>query len=86
MHGKNYVHNPEVYILIHSHIHSVDGQWTDWNNWTECSVSCDNGTHHRKRSCSNPLPDNGGEYCNGDDIQIDSCILEPCRGIKIVLV
>ena len=58
----------------------VDGQWAEWDNWTECSVSCGNGTVQRRRACSDPLPDNGGLYCNGSDTEIEQCSLDPCRG------
>ncbi|XP_076112267.1 uncharacterized protein LOC143080345 [Mytilus galloprovincialis] len=56
----------------------VDGGWTRWDDWTKCSTSCGNGTRHRGRSCSNPLPDNGGLTCNGTDTEIGDCTLEPC--------
>ena len=57
----------------------VDGQWAEWDNWTECSVSCGNGTVQRRRACSDPLPANGGLYCNGSDTEIEQCSLDPCR-------
>ncbi|CAG2221269.1 unnamed protein product [Mytilus edulis] len=56
----------------------VDGGWTRWDDWTKCSTSCGNGTRHRGRSCSNPLPDNGGLTCNGTDTEIGDCTLELC--------
>ncbi|XP_076073438.1 uncharacterized protein LOC143045037 isoform X3 [Mytilus galloprovincialis] len=57
----------------------VDGSWSDWDNWTECSVSCGNGTIQRRRACADPLPDNGGKLCEGSDTEIEICSLEPCR-------
>ncbi|CAG2206584.1 unnamed protein product [Mytilus edulis] len=57
----------------------VDGSWSDWDNWTECSVSCGNGTIQRWRACADPLPDNGGKMCEGSDTEIEICSLEPCR-------
>ncbi|XP_063444324.1 sushi, von Willebrand factor type A, EGF and pentraxin domain-containing protein 1-like [Mytilus trossulus] len=57
----------------------VDGSWSDWDNWTECSVSCGNGTIQRWRACADPLPDNGGKQCEGSDTEIEICSLEPCR-------
>lgn len=60
----------------------VDGQWTQWDEWTDCSVTCGNGTKQRHRSCSNPQPDNGGMYCEGNDTDVEECVLEPCRGTK----
>ncbi|XP_052061393.1 sushi, von Willebrand factor type A, EGF and pentraxin domain-containing protein 1-like [Mytilus californianus] len=60
----------------------VDGGWTHWDNWTECSTSCGYGTRQRGRSCSNPLPDNGGQKCNGTDTEIGDCLSEPCPDTK----
>ncbi|CAG2241794.1 unnamed protein product [Mytilus edulis] len=57
----------------------VDGSWSDWDNWTECSVSCGNGTIQRRRACADPLPDNGGKLCEGSDTEIEICSLEHCR-------
>ncbi|XP_052070045.1 sushi, von Willebrand factor type A, EGF and pentraxin domain-containing protein 1-like isoform X2 [Mytilus californianus] len=57
----------------------VDGSWSDWDNWTECSASCGNGTIQRQRACADPLPDNGGKVCEGPDTEIEVCSLEPCR-------
>lgn len=57
----------------------VDGSWSDWDNWTECSVSCGNGTIQRWRACADPLPDNGGKMCEGSETEIEICSLEPCR-------
>ena len=63
----------------------VDGEWAEWDNWTECSVSCGNGTVQRRRACSDPLPDNGGLYCNGSDTEIEQCSLDPCRECSEIL-
>lgn len=66
-------------------IYLVNGGWTHWDDWTECSTSCGKGTRHRGRSCSNPLPDNGGLTCNGSDTAIGNCSLDTCPGTNWVL-
>lgn len=72
----------KVYRCIRSKLFfEVDGEWSEWENWTECSVSCGNGTILRKRACSDPLPDNGGKYCNGSDTEVARCNMVPCKGI-----
>ncbi|XP_067846589.1 hemicentin-1 isoform X2 [Heptranchias perlo] len=56
----------------------VDGKWTSWISWTACSVSCGGGTRQRARTCSDPTPQYGGRYCEGNDVQIDFCNSDPC--------
>lgn len=43
----------------------VDGGWSDWGNWTRCSVTCRNGTQIRTRTCTNPPPQFNGKECQG---------------------
>ncbi|XP_067650561.1 coadhesin-like [Haliotis asinina] len=47
----------------------VDGGWTGWTTSSEdpCSVSCGGGTktRHEARSCTSPVPSNGGATCSG---------------------
>ena len=58
----------------------VDGEWSEWGNWSSCSVSCGNGTTTRKRLCNSPTPDNGGSDCLGNDTEYDTCMDEECTG------
>lgn len=43
----------------------IDGGWSDWGNWTRCSVTCRNGTQIRTRTCTNPPPQFNGKECQG---------------------
>lgn len=43
----------------------TNGQWSAWNDWTHCSRTCGYGTQTSKRSCTNPPPEEGGEFCKG---------------------
>ena len=58
----------------------IDGQWTEWLNWGECSVLCgDNGRQVRRRYCAQPLPQNGGKECDGENLEERKCEgLKPC--------
>ncbi|KAG8170870.1 hypothetical protein JTE90_014225, partial [Oedothorax gibbosus] len=51
----------------------VNGGWSAWSLWTQCSVSCGQGTMDRYRSCSNPFPEEGGRNCIGKPSQSQSC-------------
>ncbi|KAG8177513.1 hypothetical protein JTE90_026859 [Oedothorax gibbosus] len=53
-----------------------DGRWTSWSPWSTCSPDC---RHHRRRSCSNPPPSNGGRYCAGRDLATANCTGGMCR-------
>ncbi|XP_063688512.1 SCO-spondin-like isoform X2 [Bolinopsis microptera] len=56
----------------------IDGGWSDFSDWSECSVACGGGSQSRSRSCSNPAPENGGTDCDGDDSQSQDCNADPC--------
>lgn len=59
---------------------SVNGNYTSWTSWSECSVSCGNGTKSRQRDCANPAPKYGGKDCSSlgasDELQV--CLRDPC--------
>ncbi|CAC5407901.1 unnamed protein product [Mytilus coruscus] len=62
-----------------------DGGWSDYgnfNDWSDCSVTCGKGTKSRERtrSCTKPEPQLGGKDCEGSevDIQTESCDMLDC--------
>ena len=56
----------------------VDGGWSDFGPWSECSADCEGGTQTRSRTCTNPAPANGGADCVGDATETQDCNLNPC--------
>ncbi|KAH3713153.1 hypothetical protein DPMN_072939 [Dreissena polymorpha] len=58
---------------------SVNGQWSEWGHWSECSATCGEGQITRKRLCNSPNPDNGGEFCLGYNIDTGVCNDSRCR-------
>jgi len=57
---------------------SVDGVWSDWSTWGECSVSCGGGTQTQTRTCTNPSPYCAGADCDGFSSQNQSCNTQTC--------
>lgn len=62
-------------------IYLVDGYWTAWEDWSQCSQTCGDGTQYRKRTCSFPSPRNQGKTCPGDSQEIRVCTNPVCQGI-----
>jgi len=61
---------------------AVDGGYSEWTNWSQCSVSCNAGVQRRERECSNPEPKNGGKQCKqylGESSQARPCSLQKCN-------
>ncbi|KAH3773853.1 hemicentin-1-like [Dreissena polymorpha] len=56
----------------------VDGNWAEWGTWSSCSVTCDNGTYKRTRTCTNPSPSNGGLNCSGSASDTQMCSRQLC--------
>jgi len=58
----------------------VDGGWSQWGEWSSCSTTCDYGVKTRSRSCTDPVPQQNGNPCNGSDEDSQQCILSYCPG------
>ena len=53
-----YTHSSSLFV-------SVDGQWSDWEEWGICSKTCEKGTQLRARLCNKPVPQFEGKNCVG---------------------
>ncbi|XP_023195302.1 hemicentin-1 [Xiphophorus maculatus] len=56
----------------------VDGNWSQWSPWEECSQTCGQGNKTRLRSCSNPPAQHGGRPCVGKAVEAIMCSIRPC--------
>ena len=57
----------------------VDGGWTEWQHWGECTVACGEGKRVSRRYCTKPFPMHGGKKCQGEKIKEGKCEkLPPC--------
>ena len=52
---------------------TVDGGYSDFGDWSECSNDCGGGTQTRTRTCTNPAPAHGGADCVGDSSETREC-------------
>lgn len=47
----------------------IDGAWACWSIWSSCS----GGRRSRSRTCTNPVPRNGGQHCSGESTETGEC-------------
>lgn len=62
---------------------SVDGGYDEWGNYSECSLTCGGGNQMRMRTCTNPVPQNGGNPCMGVHSQTRECNTQACPGAYV---
>ena len=60
----------------------VDGKFISWVNVGECSHLCGGGRQYQRRTCTNPVPAHGGNYCDGSTSRTISCNNQACKGIQ----
>ena len=64
----------------------VDGKYTSWGAWTNCTQTCGGGIQKRTRTCTNPPPANGGANCTGNATDTQSCNTQHCPSKLQLLV
>ena len=74
------------YLSHQNFTRSVDGGWSDFGDWSECSAECGGGTQTRNRTCTNPAPANGGADCVGEATESQNCNTQPCPGADLKYV
>nr|XP_040563549.1 SCO-spondin-like isoform X6 [Lepeophtheirus salmonis] len=57
---------------------TVDGKWSNWLEWSSCTVTCGGGTRQRRRNCDNPAPKFGGQRCLGSEFDTQNCETDSC--------
>ncbi|XP_019490993.1 PREDICTED: hemicentin-1 [Hipposideros armiger] len=77
--GGSYCDGAETQMQVCNERHCpVHGKWATWASWSTCTVSCGGGARQRTRDCSDPIPQYGGNKCEGSDVQSDFCNTDPC--------
>ncbi|VDI60313.1 Hypothetical predicted protein [Mytilus galloprovincialis] len=61
---------------------NVDGNWSDWSPWSQCSMSCNGGQKTRTRQCNDPMPLCDGAVCGGKNQEYETCNEDiPCCAV-----
>ena len=56
----------------------VNGGFSRWGFWSDCSLSCGGGVQTRTRTCTNPPPQGYGKGCDGPVQETRACNDTPC--------
>ena len=48
-------------------------------------MTCGNGTRYRDRECDNPSPSAGGDECDGNATENQTCNDQDCPGIVMAM-
>lgn len=56
----------------------VDGSFSEWSLFGQCSATCGAGVQMALRTCTNPAPLNGGRDCSGQNAQVKKCEIKLC--------
>ena len=59
---------------------AVDGGWSEFDDWSECSATCGTGTQTKTRTCTNPPRAHGGADCQGESTETQDCNTQECPG------
>ncbi|XP_063693307.1 semaphorin-5B-like [Bolinopsis microptera] len=56
----------------------IHGGYSDYTDYGDCSKVCGGGTKTRTRTCTNPIPQHGGDACAGVASEDTDCNEQPC--------
>ncbi|XP_078318956.1 hemicentin-1-like isoform X2 [Crassostrea virginica] len=76
--GKDCVGSSTVTHSCNHHPCPINGGWSHFGSYSQCSVSCGGGNHTRSRTCTHPTPQHGGKNCVGSSTETHSCNNDPC--------
>ncbi|KAH7951547.1 hypothetical protein HPB52_010294 [Rhipicephalus sanguineus] len=61
---------------------NIDGDWSEWGEWSKCSVPCGGGVQYRERTCDNPRPSGTGADCQGPSKEERDCNIHQCQKLE----
>lgn len=59
----------------------INGGWSQWSDWSNCSRTCGSGYQRQSRECNSPEPAHGGEYCKVEN-EIENLKYKYCHNDK----
>ena len=64
----------------------MDGGYSTWSTFGNCSRCCGGGVRQRVRHCDQPTPLYGGHDCSdiGPDTEVEECNVHVCPGELII--
>ena len=62
---------------------AIEGGWTDWSSWGDCSSTCGAGRTSKYRTCTAPVQSGIGKHCEGEPINQEPCNNTECPGKSI---
>ncbi|GFR65446.1 SCO-spondin [Elysia marginata] len=72
--GVYYLQRKKIIAFLYSTV------WTDWSEWSACSVTCNDGFRTRDRNCTDILT-NLPDSCIGDYNETGACDVGPIQGV-----
>ncbi|XP_062508236.1 A disintegrin and metalloproteinase with thrombospondin motifs adt-1-like [Corticium candelabrum] len=73
--GRSCAGKSRIPELCNNECCPVNGEWSGWSSWSECSKKCGRpfGRHLRTRKCDSPPPECGGHTCSGHNNENEIC-------------
>ncbi|KAK3086179.1 hypothetical protein FSP39_014771 [Pinctada imbricata] len=71
--------NEMINLFVLSFLLLVNGGWSVWEMWSDCSVTCGGGIQRRTRQCNSPPPDPDGQPCSNISSETKNCSQETCQ-------
>lgn len=70
-----------IHVTLPNYFTAIDGNYSEWTTWSDCSETCGGGSKKRTRTCTNPLPQHSGKNYSklGPASQTVNCSTDPCR-------
>ena len=59
----------------------VNGKWSTWEEYSNCTKTCGTGQKSRTRTCTDPAPSGRGKNCVGSTSETIECNTNACPGI-----
>ncbi|TKR80408.1 hypothetical protein L596_014488 [Steinernema carpocapsae] len=73
---RRFVHWDQKCVYT-EHLKRIDGGWSPWAEWSQCTVSCGQGVQRRVRYCNNPVTVKG-KHCEGEFVESRPCTEAEC--------